>query len=270
MLLPNEEAVEVAVGEAIVLACAGSADVAQAVAAASVYFGPTDDPRAPRPACRIFEVSQIVLGREVRTPVPQRQAWRVELLAVAPGPYSVTIKGEPYAYDAQPGDDAEAIATGVADAVEADPNATVALADEAVVIEALLEGVHLAVEVSDNLEAEVTRDRAYMQYGTAAERTYAFNFASAMSMTAPSPKQHASTYAKLLRARLWHPDVLARLRAAGIAPRRIAAGPTTLDELVDNATETRAVLEVVFSITAGASVQTPVMESASATTTLQE
>lgn len=270
-LLPNEEAVELAVGEALVLAFAGQVDVAAAVAAGSIYFGPTDDPRAPRPACRVFETSQVVLGREAIIAVPQKQQWLLELLAVGPGPYTVTVKDAAHTYPAQPADDAAAIIAGLVDAFAGDTNATAAPGpDEGqLVVDALEDGEPLGVKVTANMSSEVTRDRATWQGAAPAERTYSFNLATVMSPTAPTPRQHALTYAKLLRGRIWHADVLDRLRVAGIVPRRIAAGPVAVDELVDNVTETRAVLEVVFSITAGAAVATPVMESASGTATLE-
>ena len=101
------------------------------------------------------------------------------------------------------------------------------------------------------------------------ERTLSLQVATAMDPAVPTASQHALSYASLLRSRLFHPDVQARLAEAKVAVRRIAAGPIPgPDTLIDNVTETRASLEVVLSVTVGAQHSAGVMESAETTTTI--
>lgn len=268
-LLPTESALERAVGEAIVLALGGT-ELPSPVVAGSVYFSPTDDPRAARPSVRCFWGAQVQLGRDTTHPVKQLQRWRFTLAQVAAADYTVEVLGAPYLYAAGPGDDAAAIVAGLLGELAADPDSASEAGEEGeLFVEALVAGQHLDLKVSANLTREIVRDRAAWQTATSAERTLSLQVATMMSQTAPVAEQHALAYANLLRARLHHPDVQARLAEAGAAVRRIAAGPIAgQDTLVDNATETRASLEVVLSITVGAQHSSGVMESATTTTTI--
>lgn len=268
-LLPNEGALERAIGEAIVLAF--STGDLTAPPAGSVYFGPTDDPRAARPAVRLFWGAQVQLGQDITSPIKQLQRWRVDIEQIDGDPYAIEIRGISYPYTPQPGDGLAEIRTGLLGALGAAPDATAeAGADpEALFVEAVAPGVHLDLQVSAQLAREIVRDRAAFQTGTSAERTLSIQVATLLNAAAPSASQHALAYANLLRARLYHPDVQARLRQAKVAVRRVAAGPIAgLDELIDNVTETRATLEVVLSITVGAQHSSPVMESAGSTNTI--
>lgn len=267
-LLPDEVLLERAIGEAIALAFSlGDLDP---VAEGSVYFAPTDEPAAPRPAVRCFWGAQVQLGRDATHPVAQRQKWKVTIDEVAASEYTVSVRKAPYVYPAGPGDDAAAIQAGLLAALAATPDATPTAGDvdEELFVEAVDAGVHLALTVEGHLSREIVRDRAAWQTAAPAERTLSIQVAAEIDPAAPSPKQTALAYASLLRARLGHPDVQARLRQAGVAVRRIAAGPIGgLDVLNGTVTETRASLEVVLSITAGAQHGAGVMESASLTAT---
>lgn len=268
-LLPNEGTLERAIGEAIVLAFS-TGDVT-APPAGSVYFGPTDDPRAARPAVRLFWGAQVQLGQDITHALPQRQQWKVVIDQVGSSDYTIEALGAAYTYTPQPGDGLAEIRTGLLAALLAAPDATAeAGADpKALFVEAVTAGVHLDLKVSAQLTREIVRDRAAFQTGTSAERTLSIQVATLLNAAAPSASQHALAYANLLRARLYHPDVQARLRQAKIAVRRVAAGPIAgLDELIDNVTETRATLEVALSITVGAQHSSPVMESAGSTNTI--
>lgn len=268
-LLPNEGTLERAIGEAIVLAF--STGDLTAPLAGSVYFGPTDDPRARRPAVRLFWGAQVQLGQDITSPIKQLQCWRVDIAQVNADPYAVDVRGTSYPYTTQPGDGLAEIRTGLLGALAATPDAAAEAGSDpaALFVEAVVPGVHLDLKVSGQLAREIVRDRAAFQTGTSAERTLSIQVATLLDPASPSASQHALAYANFLRARLCHPDVQARLRKAKVAVRRIAAGPIAgLDELVDNVTETRATLEVVLSITVGAQHTSPVMESAGSTNTI--
>lgn len=268
-LLPNEGTLERAIGEAIVLAFS-TGDVT-APPAGSVYFGPTDDPRAARPAVRLFWGAQVQLGQDITSPIKQRQRWRVVIDQVNASDYQIEVLGAPYTYAPQPGDGLAEIRAGLLVELAAAPASSAeagAVPDE-LFIEADAAGVHLGLKASAQMSREIVRDRAAFQTGTSSERTLSIQVATVLEAAAPSASQHALAYANLLRARLYHPDVQARLRAAKVAVRRVAAGPIAgLDEVIDNVTETRATLEVVLSITVGAQHSSPVMESAGSTNTI--
>lgn len=268
-LLPDETALERAIGEAIVLALGGD-QLPTPVATGSVYFGPTDDPRAPRPAVRCNWGAQLQLGVDTTHAVAQRQRWRLTVDQVAAEDYTVEVLGSPYLYAAGPGDGAAEIVAGLLAELAADPDSTSeAGAEGELFVEAATAGQHLDVQVSDNLDREIVRDRAYWQTATSAERTLTLQVAAVLDPDAPTGSQHALAYANLLRARLYHPDVQLRLAQAKVAVRRIAAGPISgPDTLVDNATETRASLDVVLSVTVGAQHSSGVMESAQFTTNI--
>lgn len=271
-LLPDETELERAVGEAILLAFSGG-DLTPTVAAGSVYFGPTDEPTRPRPAVRCFWGAQVQLGRDVTHPVQQRQRWRVVIDAVNASDYTIEVLDVPYLYSPLPGDGLDEIRAGLLAEIAADPDpdatAEAGADPAALFVEAVAEGVHLDLQVSEQMSREVVRDRAVWQTATSAERTLSIQVATELDPAAPSAKQHALAYANLLRARLVHPDLQARLRQARAAIRRIVAGPIAgLDFLNGTVTETRATLEVVLSITVGAQHAAPVMESAGTTTTI--
>lgn len=249
-------------------ALAGAVELALAedlpIAAASIYFGPADDPRAPRPACRIYRGAMPAVGYgEARRGVPQQQVWRLTIDQVAEGDYDVDVLDESWSYPAGPGDDLAAIQAGILAALGASAVSTASDDGDDVLVTAVDAGVHLAVKVSPNLSAAVERDRKHLETAAAGELTVTFQLVSVLSATSPSGSQHALAYATLLRSRLWHPDVLAVFRSAGLGLLRVAGGPTAgLDETLDTVTETRANLDVVFSVRLGATSRPPLIESA--------
>lgn len=259
---PDFDAVDAALADVAALALAE--DLPTPVAPDSIYFGPADDPRAPRPSCRIFRGPVVQLGRgDHRSTIPQAQRWRLTLEEVAAGDYVVEVAGAPFVYAALPTDDLDAIQAGLLAALAPCPDATSAAVGDELDLLAVVPGKHLAVAVSPNLSARVTADRKLLKTSSSGELTVTFQLATLLDSTSPSGSQHAIAYATLLRARLWHPDVLGRLRSAGIAPLRVASGPLAgLDEREGAVTETRATVQVVFSVPLGATSRPPFIESA--------
>lgn len=249
-------------------ALAGAVELALAedlpVAADSIYFGPADDPRAPRPACRILRGDLTAVGYgEARSGIPQPQVWRLTIKTVAEGDYDVDVLDEGWTYPAGPGDGLAAIQAGIIAALGGSQVSTPAADGDDVLVTAAEAGVHLAVKVSPNLEAEVEVDRKRLQTAQTGELVVTFQLVAVLDATSPSGSQHALAYATLLRSRLWHPDVLAVLRSAGLGLLRVAGGPTAgLDETLDTVTETRANLDVVFSVRLGATSRPPLIETA--------
>lgn len=258
---PDFDAVDAALADVAALALAE--DVPTPVAPSSIYFGPADDPRAPRPSCRIFRGPVVPLGRgDHRSTIPQPQRWRITLEEVAAGDYQVEVAGTPYTYAALPTDDLDAIQAGLLGALAPCPDATSSAAGDELDLIATEPGKHLALKVSPNLSARVTADRKVLKTSSSGELTVTFQLATLLDPTSPSGSQHAIAYATLLRARLWHPDALGIFRAAGIAPLRLASGPHAgIDERIDAVTETRATIQVVFSAPLGATSRPPFIES---------
>lgn len=262
---PDLSAIDAAIG-AVVLGVCAAADPPLPLAAESVYFGNADDPRAARPSCRIYRgaiVSKSVTGGR-RTSVPQAQVWKLPILAVAEGDYTVGVLGTDYTYPAGAGDDADAIEAGIVGALAVCPDVTAEAVDgeDAVQVTAAELGKHLALTTTPNLGRQVTRDKAKLRTRDLGELTLSFQFATTLDPTSPSGSQHALAYASLLRSALWHPAALSTLRSAGLAPLRVAGGPFPQDEQIEGVTETRANLDLVFSVELGATTAPALIETA--------
>lgn len=236
------------------------------IADESIYVGDADDPRAPRPSCRLYRGTIVGMGSGGGSAigVAQAQEWELPLLAVAEGDYTATVVGEAYTYPAGPADQAAAILAGLAGALAVCPDATAEVLDDVsglrvIAVEA---GKHLAIDTTSNLGRKVTKDRKVVRSSQTGEMTVTFQFASLLDSSSPSGSQHALAYASLLRSALWHPSSQAALFSVGVAPLRVVLGPTPSDTRIDTVTETRANLDIVFSVGLGATSRPALIETA--------
>lgn len=241
------------------------------VAESSIYFGPTDDPRAQLPAVRILRGPLVGVGarggREVG--IDQPQIWTIAVASLAAGPYTVQVLGESFTFIAGP-DPLEADVLAGVELALADCTTAVASVDGATItITANEAGAHLAVDTTANLTRGVSRDRRRFEVRQAHELTISFNFAAHLDPSSPSGTQHALARATLFAAGLWSSASREALRSVGVAPLRVASGPLPIDELVDAVAETRAVVEVVYSVQVRSSFERAIIETASATGSLE-
>lgn len=239
---------------------------------ASVYMAPTDSPRVALPAVRISRGPVRPSGLKGRTTaIEQAQVWELVALALAEGPYSVQVLDATYTFDAGADPSIADVLTGVALALAGCPDAGVEvdLDLELLRVTAASAGVHLAIKTTPNMSGRVVVDRKSLELRQASEVTFSFSFASKLDPSSPSGAQHAMSRATLFAVGLWSSASLEPLRAAGVAPLRIASGPLDLDEIVDADAETRAVVEVVYSLQVRTSFARPFIETASATGVLE-
>ena len=189
-----------------------------------------------------------------RTRIKVRQRWVYKVEEAAAGEvYTATLKGVAYPYTAQPADTVTAIRDGLSAAIGAAATRTPIGADE-LQVEALVAGDHLAPEADPELlTVRQTRKGGLETRWSPCELTVELEARVDLPPADPDSVKPAMYYIERACAGFHEPaGPYTALHASGLAFLRYAAQPLDLSGLDRSSIISRARVDVVFSVDAGA------------------
>lgn len=190
-----------------------------------------------------------------RTRIKQKQRWIYKVLSAVSGQvYTARLKGVAYAYTAQPADNVTAIRNGLSTAIGAATTRTPIGADE-LQVEALVAGDHLEAEATpaELLTVRQTRKGGLETRWSPCELVVELEARVDLPPADPDSVKPAMYYIERACAGFHEPaGPYTALHAAGLAFLRYAAQPTDLSSLDRSSIISRARVDVVFSVDAGA------------------
>lgn len=188
-----------------------------------------------------------------RTRIKQKQRWIYKVEAAAAQVYTATLKGVGYAYTAQPDDTVTEIRDGLSAAIGAAATRTPIGADE-LQVEALVAGDHLAAAADpDDLTVRQTRKGGLETRWSPCELVVELEARVDLPPSDPDSVKPAMYYIERACAGFHEPaGPYTALHAAGLAFLRYAAQPLDLSGLDRSSIVSRARVDVVFSVDAGA------------------
>lgn len=238
------------------------------IPASSVAWSDQDHPELVRPFATLRlpagGPSGVATQPELRTR-RLTHTWLVTVATAAVQVYTLTIDGVGYPYSAGAGDDADAIRDGLVAAAAAAPGVSVtptAVEGQLQVAASVVATFHpVLVSPDPDLVALEAQKELGVEAFTPDELAVSVQVSARLDDTSPSLTQHARAILGRAKAALWTPTVTSALRRAGVPPLRTGT-VNDLSALLGSQFETRANLDVTFSVAAGIIDETGQIETA--------